>query len=158
MNRCLRRRTPTQPRPRPRPRHRPLPEPEPWTPERVNEWNAYYDRYVMGAALLLALVVACNYVTDSRLFLHLRAGQLIGERKAPLTTDEFSYTQEDQTWVDVPWLFQWTHAALYDLVYSNVPVDPTGPDGQPRQGRPVGHRCTRSCSMPWCGWRRPGCS
>ncbi len=102
----------------------PAPEPEPWTPARVFEWNAYYDRYVMGAALLLTLVVACNYVNDTRLFLHLRAGQLIGERKAPLTTDEFSYTQENQRWVDVPWLFEWTHAAVYDLVYNNVPVDP----------------------------------
>jgi tetratricopeptide (TPR) repeat protein len=102
----------------------PPPEPEPWTPERVSEWNAYYDRYVMGAALLLALIVACNFVTDSRLFLNLRAGQLIGERKAPLTTDEFSYTEEGQPWVNVPWLFQWSHAALYNAVFNAVPVDP----------------------------------
>ena len=36
------------------------PPPEPWTPERVNEWNAYYDIYVMAAAVLLAMIVACN--------------------------------------------------------------------------------------------------
>ncbi len=82
MTRCLRRRTADATATEAR-ACRPPPEPEPWTPERVSEWNAYYDRYVMGAALLLALVVACNYVTDSRIFLHLRAGQLIGERKAP---------------------------------------------------------------------------
>ena len=62
----------------------PEPEPEPWTPERVNEWNAYYDRYVLLATLLLALIVACNYVTDSRLFLHLKTGQLIAGQKSPV--------------------------------------------------------------------------
>src|SRR5262249_9473871 len=102
----------------------PQPEPEPWTPERVSEWNAYYDRYVTGAALLLALVVSCNYVTDSSVFLHLRAGQLIGERMAPVQTDEFSYTEEKRPWVDVPWLFQWSQAALYQAVSNAVPVDP----------------------------------
>ena len=105
----------------------PAPEPEPWTPERVSEWNAYYDRYVMGAALLLALIVSCNYVADSSIFLHLRAGKLIGERSAPVTTDEFSYTEAGQRWVDVPWMFQWAHAALYDLVYGAVPIDPMDP-------------------------------
>ena len=34
------------------------PAPEPWTAERVSEWNAYYDVYVMLAALLLAFVVS----------------------------------------------------------------------------------------------------
>jgi tetratricopeptide (TPR) repeat protein len=102
----------------------PAPEPEPWTPERVSEWNAYYDRYVMGAALLLALIVSCNYVADSSLFLHLKAGELINERTAPVTTDEFSYTENGHRWVDVPWLFQWSHAALYGAIYSAVPVDP----------------------------------
>jgi tetratricopeptide (TPR) repeat protein len=102
----------------------PAPEPEPLTPERISEWNAYYDRYVMGAALLLALIVSCNYVADSSLFLHLRTGKLIAERTAPVTTDEFSYTEAGQRWVDVPWLFQWSQAALYDLVYNTVPVDP----------------------------------
>lgn len=102
----------------------PAPEPEPWTPERVSEWNAYYDRYVMGAALLLALVVSCNYVTDPTVFLHLRSGQLINERSAPVTTDEFSYTEAGQTWVDVPWLFQWSQAALYNAISGAVPIDP----------------------------------
>ncbi len=105
----------------------PPPEPEPWTPERVGEWNAYYDRYVMGAALFLALVVACNYVTDSRIFSHLRAGHLIGEKKSPVTTDEFTFTEEGKTWVNVPWLFQWSHAALYNVVYNSVPVNPDDP-------------------------------
>ena len=42
------------------------PPPEPWTPERVSEWNAYYDFYVKLAALLLVFMVSCNYVTDTQ--------------------------------------------------------------------------------------------
>jgi tetratricopeptide (TPR) repeat protein len=101
--------------------------PEPWTPERVNEWNAYYDLYVMAATLLLAFVVSCNSLTDSAVFTHLKAGQLINERSRPLMTDAFSYTEQGQPWVDVPWLFQWSHSTLYNLVYGLVPVDPVDP-------------------------------
>src|SRR5437764_13030277 len=80
--------------------------PEPWTPERVSEWNAYYDVYVMAAALLLVFVVSCNYVAGSHLFADLKAGQLIHARSGPVLTDEFTYTEAGQRWVDVPWLFQ----------------------------------------------------
>ena len=69
------------------------PEPEPWTPERVSEWNAYYDVYVKWAALILVFMVACNYVTDSHVWLHLKTGQLIAKQSAPVTTDVFSYTE-----------------------------------------------------------------
>src|SRR6202044_2603867 len=44
------------------------PPPEPWAPERVIEWNAYYDLYVMAATLLLVFIVACNFVSDSSIF------------------------------------------------------------------------------------------
>jgi tetratricopeptide (TPR) repeat protein len=106
----------TEPEPEP-------PPPEPWTPERVSEWNAYYDVYVKWAALLLILVVSLNYVTDSTFWLHLKAGQLIAERAGPVMTDEFSYTEAGKPWADVPWLFQWLHAAVYKLVIGLVPVD-----------------------------------
>ncbi len=108
----------------PAPETEPEPPPEPWTPERVIEWNAYYDLYVMAATLLLAFVVSCNYVSDSTIFAHLKAGQLINDRTGPLMTDEFSYTEAGQRWVDVSWLFQWSHAALYNLVHGLVPVNP----------------------------------
>jgi tetratricopeptide (TPR) repeat protein len=103
----------------------PEPPPEPWTPERVSEWNAYYDVYVKWAALLLVFLVSCNYVTDSNFWMHLKTGQLIAERSGPVMTDPFSYTEEGKPWVDVPWLFQWLHAAVYKAVLGLVPVDPT---------------------------------
>ncbi len=105
----------------------PAPEPEPWTPERATEWNAYYDRYVIGAVLLLVLVVSCNYVSDPTVFFHLRAGRVIAENSGPVTTDPFSYTEPGQTWVDVPWLFQWAQSSIYNAIYAAVPVDPTDP-------------------------------
>src|SRR5262249_48594385 len=103
------------------------PPPEPWTAERVSEWNAYYDIYVMAATVLLALVVACNFVSESQFFSHLKVGQLINERMSPVLTDEFSYTETGRRWVNVPWLYQWAHAALYNMFYSMVPVDPADP-------------------------------
>ncbi len=98
--------------------------PEPLTPERVNEWNAYYDLYVMAATLLLAFVVSCNSLTDTSIFSQLKAGQLINQQSRPLMIDMFSYTEAGQPWVNLPWLFQWSHAALYNLIYGLVPQDP----------------------------------
>jgi hypothetical protein len=72
------------------------PPPEPWTPERVSEWNAYYDFYVKSAVLLLVFVTSCNYAKDSQLWLHLKTGQMITEQGSPVTTDVFSYTANGQ--------------------------------------------------------------
>ena len=91
------------------------------------EWNAYYDVYVMAATLLLVFIVSCNYVADSSIFAHLKAGQLINARTGPVLTDEFSYTETGQRWVDLAWLFQWSHSALYNFVHGLVPIDPNDP-------------------------------
>ena len=103
------------------------PAPEPMTPARVSQWNAYYDVYVKWAALILVFMVACNYVTESQVWLNLKTGQLIAKQHAPVKTDEFSYTQAGQPWFNVPWLFQWSHAVLYDYTYGMVPVDTIDP-------------------------------
>ncbi|MGE3820347.1 MAG: hypothetical protein AB7I30_13115, partial [Isosphaeraceae bacterium] len=68
-------------------------EPEPWTPERVVEWNAYYDIYVVLGVLLLAFIVSANRITHSSIWTQLQAGRLIAEAGAPVTTDPFSYTR-----------------------------------------------------------------
>jgi tetratricopeptide (TPR) repeat protein len=111
----------------PAPELEPEPTPQPPTPASVTEWNAYYDKFVLGAALLLAFVAACNYVTDSSLWLHLKTGQLITEQMAPVLSDVYSYTQSDKPWLNVPWLFQVGHALLYKVAYDLVPVNPTDP-------------------------------
>ncbi|MFI5457284.1 MAG: hypothetical protein ACHRXM_17700 [Isosphaerales bacterium] len=86
--------------------------------------NAYYDVYVKWAALILALMVSCNYLSDSHLWVDLKTGELIAAQSAPVMTDVFSYTEKGSPWVDVPWLFQWIQAELYKLVYGLVPVNP----------------------------------
>ncbi|WP_165249982.1 tetratricopeptide repeat protein [Paludisphaera soli] len=103
------------------------PEPEPWTPERVSEWNAYYDLYVMGAVLLLALVTSCIRTSHSPLWANLTVGREILAKGTPILADSFSYTEAGRTWVNIPWLFQAAHAGLYNLVYGLVPEAPDDP-------------------------------
>jgi tetratricopeptide (TPR) repeat protein len=103
------------------------PPPEPWTPERVSEWNAYYDFYVKAAALLLVFLVSCNYVTDAHVWLHLKTGQLIANQGAPVTTDVYSYTTDGQPWTNLAWLFQWGLASIYNTVIGLVPVNESDP-------------------------------
>jgi tetratricopeptide (TPR) repeat protein len=107
------------------PAESPEPEPEPWTPERVSEWNAYYDLYVLLGALLLAFVVSANKINQSSLWTQLKAGQLIAEQGRPLTSDPFSYTEQGRPWVNIPWLFELVHAIVHKGVRDAVPSDPT---------------------------------
>jgi len=105
----------------------PEPEPEPWTPARVSEWNAYYDLYVMGAALLLAFVVSAVRANNAPLWSNLKVGRQIIAQASPLVSDAFSYTEEGKRWVNIPWLFQTSHAAIHDLAIDLVPTDPADP-------------------------------
>ncbi len=112
--------------------------PEPLTPERVSEWNAYYDLYVMLAALLLVLATSCNYITDSNFWLHLKSGELIAEHSGPVTADPFSYTQPGKEWVNLSWLFDWAQAALYHTAYGLVPVNPADPTANKATAEQIG--------------------
>jgi len=103
------------------------PEPEPWTPARVSEWNAYYDLYVMGAALLLTFVVSAVRANNAPLWSNLKVGRQIIAQASPLVEDAFSYTREGTRWVNIPWLFQTSHAAVHDLAIDLVPTDPADP-------------------------------
>jgi len=97
------------------------PEPEPWTPERVLEWNAYYDLFVVGFALLLCFLAAATQIDNSTLWTHLRAGELIQEQGAPITTEPFSYAAEGRRWVNVSWLFEWASFQVYELAQGMKP-------------------------------------
>src|SRR5581483_8465821 len=50
----------------------------------------------------------------------------------PLLTDQFSYTETGKRWVNIPWLFQWSHALIYDNVFNAVPADAADPAGSTR--------------------------
>lgn len=89
------------------------PPPEPWTPERVLEWNRYYDLYVVAGVLLLVFFASAHYISQANLWSHLQTGRLIA-KQGPVTTDPFSYSMAGRKWVNIPWLFQVSHALLYD--------------------------------------------
>jgi tetratricopeptide (TPR) repeat protein len=89
------------------------PPPEPWTPERVLEWNRYYDLYVAAGVVLLVFFASAHYIAQANLWSHLQTGRLIA-RGGPVTTDPFSYSMAGRNWVNIPWLFQVSHAAIYD--------------------------------------------
>lgn len=98
------------------------PEPEPWTPERVGEWNAYYDIYVMLGVFLLVFIASANKINHSSIWGQLQVGRQIMAKAAPVTTDLFSYTEEGKPWVNVPWLFDLAHAGAYKLAADMTPA------------------------------------
>ena len=114
------------------------PAPQPWTTERVVEWNAYYDIYVMLAVLLLAFIVSANQIAHSSIWTQLQVGNVIGAKSAPVTTDTFSYSEEGKSWVNIPWLFQWSHAALFSVGREFSPSDPLDVPGTSAKAEQVG--------------------
>jgi tetratricopeptide (TPR) repeat protein len=105
------------------------PEPEPWTPARVTEWNAYYDLYVAIGVILLVFAVSANEITHSALWTWLQAGRTMAAQHRPLVTDSFSYTAANERWVNVAWLFEWSHALIHDGVVKAAPSNPVDPIG-----------------------------
>jgi len=103
------------------------PQPEPWTPERVTEWNSYYDHYVILGALLLAFIASSNRIVHSSIWNQIQTGRVIAARGAPVLSDPFSYTEPGAPWVNIPWLFDWGHAALFKGAFDMTPpVDVPG--------------------------------
>ena len=107
------------------------PPPEPWTPERVLEWNRYYDLYIVAAVLLLVFVASAHPITNPSLWPDLQTGRLTRDQMQPVTRDPFSYTMAGRPWVNIPWLFQLANAAIYDAVSGGT--DAAAP-GELREG------------------------
>ena len=86
----------------------------------------------MLAVLLLAFVVSSVRVDENNplLWTHLKTGELTAQQGYPVVSDTFSYSETGTRWVNIPWLFQWSHAAIFKLVRDLVPPDPTDPDRQ----------------------------
>lgn len=98
-------------------------EPEPWTPERVLEWNAYYDLYVVLGVLLLAFLGSSNLITTSTTWAQLRVGRLIAETGGPVTAEPFALVQSGQPWVNIPWLQELASWLVFRTV-SGLASDP----------------------------------
>jgi len=89
--------------------------PEPWTPERVVEWNNYYNIYVAIGLLVLVVVNSLNLFEESAIFASLRSGEITLSKGFPETTDTLSYTSEGQRWVNLGWMFDTISAASFRL-------------------------------------------
>ena len=114
------------------------PPPEPWTAERVSEWNAYYDVYVMLGTLLLVFVASAGKIEHSSIWPQLQVGRTILATGSPVTRDAFSYTEDGKPWVNVPWLFEASHAALHKAASDAMPVDPADLTGTKARAEQVG--------------------
>jgi len=91
-----------------------------------------------GPVLALVLMVACNYVTDSHVWLHLKDRAIDRQAGSAGNDRRVLLHQPGEPWHNVPWLFQWFHAFFYDFVYGLVPVDQIDPTGTvPRPSRSV---------------------
>ena len=112
--------------------------PEPLTPQGVNEWNSYYDRYVILTVLALVFVVSANKVTHSSIWPQLKVGMMILEKGAPVMTDVFSYTEAGKRWVNVHWLFDLGHALAYNGGASMAPFDPNDLPGSTAKAEQFG--------------------
>ena len=91
------------------------PAPEPWTPERVVEWNNYYNLYVAIGLLVLVVVKTLNLFEESAIWASLRSGEITLSRGYPETTDTLSYTAEGSRWVNLGWLFDTISAATFKI-------------------------------------------
>ena len=99
------------------------PAPEPWTPQRVLEWNRYYDLYVAGFVVLLAFLGTANKIPaiNSAIWSLLQAGRQIAATGMPVVTDSTSIAGEGRRWVNIPWLYELSHYALYEGAASLAP-------------------------------------
>lgn len=101
----------------------PPPEP-PWTPERVTEWNSYYDIYVALGLVLLVFVTSANKIAHPTIWTQLRVGQVMADDGVPLVKDVFSFSKAGQPWVNIPWLFEWGAYLFYKAFNGFYPRDP----------------------------------
>ena len=88
--------------------------PEPWTPQKVREWNAYYDKYVALGVLLLVFLGSFNKLANPSVWSHLQAGRELSTSFAP-TVDRFSITESGHRWVNVSWLSDLIHYEVFQL-------------------------------------------
>jgi tetratricopeptide (TPR) repeat protein len=89
----------------------PPPAPEPLTPERAAAENRRNDLFIIGAVLVTSFLLGSFRITDADLWLRLKTGWLIDQQGVP-KSDSFSYSTENQPWVNPSWLFDW---GLYQL-------------------------------------------
>ena len=112
------------------------PAPEPWTPQRVFEWNRYYDLYVAGFVVLLAFLGTANKIPartrgSGRCSRPADRSSRPGLRSSPTRRRS---PAKGQRWVNIPWLYELSHYAIYEGAASLAPKP------EPGASRPLGSR------------------
>ena len=93
-----------------------LPEYEPLTPEIVEDDAVRNDFMLRLVVVLLAFLLACTEISETRTLVHVRTGQYIAEHGwLPPRTDVFSYTAADRPWINLSWLFDLFAAGVYGV-------------------------------------------
>jgi tetratricopeptide (TPR) repeat protein len=93
-----------------------LPELQELTPELVEEEAIRGDFMLRGAAILLAVLLGCGQIADSRVLVHVRSGDYMqANGLLPPRTDVFSFANEGQPAANVSWLFDHVVSIVWSL-------------------------------------------
>ena len=93
-----------------------LPEWEPLTPELVEDEAIRGDFMLRWAAVLLAFLLACTQVAETRALVRIKTGQYMAAHGfLPPAQDVFSNTAAERPWVNLSWLFDALVAGVYGI-------------------------------------------
>ncbi len=91
-----------------------LPEWEPLSPEIVEDEAIRGDFMLRWAVVLLAFLLGCRHISETVTLVRIRTGEhLASNGILPPSTDVFSYTASERSWVNLGWLFDLVIAGLY---------------------------------------------
>ncbi|MCH7988737.1 MAG: hypothetical protein IID46_06230 [Planctomycetes bacterium] len=74
-----------------------------------------WDNTLYALILLWVFLLGCTQMRSTDTWTHIRTGQLILELGHVPWVDWYTYTDSDNTWIDLHWLFQLLMAMLYAL-------------------------------------------
>jgi tetratricopeptide (TPR) repeat protein len=90
------------------------PEPD-CKPAVAQSWNKFWGPACLAAIIALGVLISFHTLTDSDIFWHLKAGQIIVETHHVPSRDLFSFTRAGEEWIDSQWLFQVIIYGLYKM-------------------------------------------
>lgn len=83
-----------------------LPEEIELTPEIVEDEAIRNDFMLRLAVVLLAVLVACTEINETRTLVHIKTGEYLGSHGVlPPRTDVFTHTALETPWINLSWLF-----------------------------------------------------
>ena len=91
-----------------------LPEEIELTPEIVEDEAIRNDFMLRLAVVLLAVLVACTEISETRTLVHIKTGEYLGSHRVlPTKTDVFTHTAGEKPWINLSWLFDLFSAGVF---------------------------------------------